>query len=144
MRNDLHRTSAVVPVPFLVENRPVYFSARHVGIEVQVLIDEALIMPQIQVCLRPVIGHKDLSVLDGVHGSRVHIQIWIQLLHGHMIPSCLEQASERGSRDSFSKTGDDTSGDKYVPGHSFLLSVVSLFPEFPSFRSQDARIRMPE
>ena len=122
MGDHLHRASPVIPVPLLVEDRPVDFAAGHIGIEVQVLIDKPLIVAQIQVCLRPVLGHKDLPVLDRVHSPRIHIQIGIQFLHGDAVSARLEQAPQGGCRNSLSKTGDDTSGDKNISGHGFLLS----------------------
>ena len=122
MWNDLDRASPVIPVPLFVEDRPVDFSACHVGVEVQVFIDKALIVAQIQVCLRPVLSHKDLSVLNGVHGPRIHVQIGVQLLHGDAVSPRLEQASQGSRRDSLSKTGDNPSGDKNISGHRFLLS----------------------
>jgi hypothetical protein len=36
-------------------------------------------MSQVEVCLRPIFGHIDLSMLKGVHRSRVHIDVRIEL-----------------------------------------------------------------
>ncbi len=48
-------------------------------------IHKAFIVSQIKVCLGTVISDKNLSMLEGAHISRVHIQIWIQLLQYHPI-----------------------------------------------------------
>ena len=45
-------------------------------------------MSQIQVCLCAVVGNKDFSVLDRVHGTGIHINVRVEFLHGHLIPSC--------------------------------------------------------
>ena len=49
-------------------------------------VREALVMAEIQVRFRPVFSHEDLSVLKGVHGPRVHIDIRIELLEGDLSP----------------------------------------------------------
>ena len=95
MRDHLDRASAVITVPFLIEHGPVYLTCRNIGIFVKALIYEPFIMAQIKVRLRTVIRHEYLSVLYGVHGSRIHVYIRIKLLHGHMISPCFKKPSER-------------------------------------------------
>ena len=85
MGNHLHRTSAVIPAALLVQHRPVDFSGSDIGILIQALINKALIMPQVQICLRAVIGHEHLPVLGRIHRSRVHIEVRVKLLHGHPV-----------------------------------------------------------
>jgi hypothetical protein len=71
-------------------------------------------MTQIQIRFRTVIGNKNLSVLDGVHGSRVYIDIGIEFLHGDLKASGFKQPSQTGCGYSFSQTGNYTTGYKYV------------------------------
>ena len=123
MRNDLHRSAAVIAPALFIQNGPVYFARRYIGIVVQTLVDKALVVAKVQVCLRPVIGHKDFPVLDGVHGAGVHIEIRVKLLHGHFIAARLEEPPQRRRRDPFAEAGDDASGHKYVFCHLSLLVV---------------------
>ena len=74
-------------------------------------------MAQIQVCLRPVFGDIDLAVLVGAHSPRVHIDIGIQLLRRHLQPAGLEEPAQRSRCDSFSKSGDHSSGHKDIFCH---------------------------
>ena len=74
-----------------------------VGELIEILVNEALIMTQIQIRLRPVLGDEDLTVLIGAHGARIHIDIGIQLLGGHLQPPGFEQAAQRGCRDALAK-----------------------------------------
>ena len=122
--NHLYGASAVIPVPLFVQDGPVYFSRSHIGIAIQTFVDKPLIMSQIQVCLRAVIRDEHLAMLNGIHGTGIHIDIGIKLLHGHMIPSGLEQSAQGGCRDPLSQTGNHTSGHKYIFYHTqtpFLL-----------------------
>ena len=114
MRNYLYGSSAEISVTFFLKNGPVNFTGRHVGIFVEALINKSLVMSQIQVCLCTVICYKNFSMLNRVHGSRVNVDIWIKLLHGYLVSSRLEKTSQGCSCDSFSKTGNNASCDKYI------------------------------
>ena len=45
VRNDLNRFAQICARALVMEDVPVYFSRRQVGIPVQILVDESLIMP---------------------------------------------------------------------------------------------------
>ena len=78
--DDLHRAPQVVPPALPVEHIPVHLAGGYGGVDVQVLVNEPLVVAQVQVRLRAVVGDKDLPVLVGAHGSRIHVQVGIQLL----------------------------------------------------------------
>ena len=104
MRNYLYGTPAEIPVTFFLKNRPVNLTGCHIGIFIKTLINESLIMSQIQVCLCTIVCYKNFSVLNGVHSSRVNINVGIKLLHGDLIASCFKKTPQRCSCDSLSKT----------------------------------------
>ena len=85
MGNDLYRASAIVAAALLVEDGPVYFARSDVAVVVQALIDKALVVTKVEVCLCPVVRHEDLSVLDRVHCPGIDIEVGIKLLHSHLI-----------------------------------------------------------
>ena len=89
MRDHLDRPSAEISVAFLLEDRPVNLSCGHIGILIQALVDKPFIMAQIQIRLRPVVRNKNLAVLNGIHGSRIDVDIGIKFLHGNLIASSL-------------------------------------------------------
>src|SRR3990170_7344095 len=60
----------------------------------QVLVNEALIVAQVQVRLRPVGGDEDLAVLVGRHGARVNVEVGVQLLDGDGDVATLEDAAD--------------------------------------------------
>ena len=48
---------------------------------VRFIVYEPLAVAQVQVGLSPIVSHEDLSMLVGGHGSRIHVDIRIQLQH---------------------------------------------------------------
>ena len=87
VRNDLYGASAEITVAFFLQNRPVYFSGRHVGIFIQALVNETLVVAKIQVCLCAVIGNENLAVLNRVHRTRVNVDVRVKFLHCHFVSS---------------------------------------------------------
>ena len=79
---------------------PVNPAAGQVGEFVQVLVNEALVVAQIQVGLHTVLGYKYLTVLVRAHGARVHIHIRIQLLSCHLQAALFEQPPKAGRADA--------------------------------------------
>ena len=118
VRDDLNGSPAVIAVSFLVQYGPVHLACRHIGIPVQTFIDKSLIMSQIQIGLRAVVGDKHFSVLDRVHGTRVHVDIGIKFLHRHMISARLQQSSQGSCRNSLSKSRHHAAGHKYILYHT--------------------------
>ena len=89
MRNDLHRTPAVIAVPFLIENGPIDFSGGDIRVLIQTFIDKTLIVSEIQVRLRSVIRDKNFPVLNRVHRSGVHVDVGVEFLHLYRISPIL-------------------------------------------------------
>ena len=71
-------------------------------------------MTDIQIGLSPIIGHKDFTVLERVHRSRIDVQIRVKLLHHHAQTTAREQVSQRGGGETFAEGGDNTPGHKDV------------------------------
>ena len=83
MGNHLHRGAQIFAPAFFVQHVPVHLAGGQVREFVQILVDEPLVMPQIQVGFRAVFRHVYLAVLVRAHGSRIHVDIRIQLLGRH-------------------------------------------------------------
>ena len=60
-------------------------------------------MAKIKVGLGTVFGDIDLAVLIRAHGARVHIDVRIKLLGGHLKSAGLQKTSQRCCGDSLSK-----------------------------------------
>src|SRR6478736_6737376 len=44
----------------------------------EVLVDEALVVPDVEIGLGAVLGHEDLAVLEGAHRARVDVQVRVE------------------------------------------------------------------
>ena len=114
MRDDLYGSAAVISPAFFLEHRPVDFSCGDIGVFCKRFVYKTLIMAQIQIGFSTVVSHEDLPVLYRIHGSGIDVDIWIEFLHGDLVSPRLQQASQGGGGNAFSKAGDDSSGYKYI------------------------------
>ena len=133
--DDLHGLAQVCTLTFLVQHVPVHLAGGQVGVFVQVLVDEALVVAQIQIGLGTVIRHEHFAVLQRAHGTRVYVHIGVQLLAGHLQTAALEQTAQRCGRDALAQTGNDTAGDKDEFGlflcHRISSSIFAFLNSFP-------------
>ena len=120
--NDLHCSAEVISAPFLVYDGLVDLSGGDVAVYGKVLVDEALVMPEVKVGLCAVVGDEDLAVLVGGHRSGVYVDIRVALHHCHLIASVLQQPAERSGGYALAQPGDHAAGDEDVfCFHSALL-----------------------
>ena len=77
-------------------------------------IQEPLVVAQIKVSLRPI--HRDVtfSVLVRIQRARIHVDVGVQLLDGHFVPSCLQQFRQRSTDNALAKAAAHTSRHKNV------------------------------
>ena len=112
--DDLDRAPQVVPTALPVEYVPVDLAGGYGGVHVQILVDEPLVVAQVQVRLRAVVGDKDLPVLVGVHGAGVHVEVGVQLLDLHPQAPLLQQAAQGGGGDALAQARHHAAGDKNI------------------------------
>ena len=77
-------------------------------------IQEPLIVAQIKVGFRPI--HRDVtfSVLVWIQRARIHVDVGIQLLDGHFVPSRLQQFRQRSTDNALAEAAAHTSRHKNV------------------------------
>ncbi len=73
-------------------------------------------MADVEVGLGAVVGDEDLTVLERVHGARVHVEVRVELLHRHAQAAGLEQGTEAGGGEALAERRGDTPGDEEVLG----------------------------
>ena len=112
--DDLHRGAQVVAPPLPVQHRPVDLAGGHGAVAGQVLVHEPLVVPQVQIRLRAVVGDEHLAVLVGAHGARVHIDIGVQLLVSHPHAPLLQKSAQRRRADPLSQAGHHAARDKHI------------------------------
>ena len=127
VRNDLNRRAQIFALALAGDDGIIHAAAGDVGRLRQVFVDEALVMPQIEIRLRAVVGDKDLAVLIRVHRAGIDVDIGIKLLHGNPEPAALEQPPQRSRRDALAQRGDDAAR------HKNKLGVHPI----PSFRPRE-------
>ncbi len=77
MGNHLDRRAGINSVTLIFNDGMIYFSRSHITMFIQILIDKSFIMTNIQISFATVFSNKYFSVLVGVHGSGIHIQVRI-------------------------------------------------------------------
>ena len=105
VRDDLHGLAEVLAPPFLGEHRLVDRTGRGVGPAGQRDVDEALVVPEVEVGLALVVGDEDLTVLERVHRPGVDVDVRVELLHRDPQPPALEEPAQRGGGQSFAEAG---------------------------------------
>ena len=85
MRNHLNRLSQIFAVPLFGQYVPVHFPRRKIGEFIQVLVDKPLVMSQVEIGFRAVLGNEYLSVLIRAHRAGIDIDIGIEFLRSHLI-----------------------------------------------------------
>ena len=101
MRDDLNGTAEIVAATLLPDHAFVDLTRCEVVVLAGCFVDETFVMAQVQVGLSPVVGDKDLPVLEGTHGSRINVDVGIQLHHGDLQSPCFQQCTQRSRSDAF-------------------------------------------
>ena len=78
--DDLDRSAKIIAAALFLNNRRIDFPRCHIRIFVQVDVDETLVMAQVQIRFRAVIGYENFSVLVRAHRARVNVDVWIEFL----------------------------------------------------------------
>ena len=125
VRNYLNRRAEIFSPALLVQYVPVDLSRRQIGIFVEVLVYESLVMSEVEIRLRAVIGYVNLSVLIRAHRTRIDVDIRVELLSRNLKSSRFKKPSERGGGYSLSETGYNSSRNEYILcHHSHLQSAL--------------------
>ena len=103
VRDHLDGVTQVVAATLLGDHRGVDLPGGDVGDLTQVGVQEALVVADVEIGLRAVVGHEDLAVLERVHRPRIDVQIGVQLLHRDPQTTRLQQASEAGCREALAE-----------------------------------------
>ena len=116
VRDHLDRVAEVVAAALLGDHRRVDLPGRDVGDLAQVGVQEPLVVTDVEVGLRPVVGDEHLAVLERVHRPGVDVEVGVELLHGHAQPPRAEQAAQAGGGQSLAEGRGDATGDEDVLG----------------------------
>ena len=94
MRNDLNRATQVVTATLLADHIFVDLTGGVIIDPCPCGVDKALIMTQVEISLGTVLGDKHFAMLEGAHGARIHIDIWIELHQSNLETTRLQDCSQ--------------------------------------------------
>ena len=80
VRNHLHGLAQIVAAALARDDLLVDAAGGQVVALRELGVGEALVVAQVEVGLRAVVGDEDFAVLERAHGAGVHVQIGIELL----------------------------------------------------------------
>ena len=115
MWDHLHRRAEVVAAPLLRDDALVDAARGVIRVPAALCrAHEALVMAEVEVRLGPVVGDENLAVLKWAHGSRIHVDVGIQLDHADREPARLENRAKTGRGNALAKRGNHATGYEYV------------------------------
>ena len=103
MGNDLHGLAQIVAAPLLGDDLFVDAAGGPVVVARQLGVGEALVVAEVEIGLGAVVGDEDLAVLEGRHGARIDVEVGIELHQVDFQPTALQQAANRGRRQSLAQ-----------------------------------------
>ena len=105
VRDDLDGVAEVLAAALLGDHGRVDLAGRDVRPAVQVPVEEALVVADVQVGLGAVLGDEHLAVLEGVHRAGVDVEVGIELLHRHPQAAGGEELAEARRGEAFAQRG---------------------------------------
>jgi hypothetical protein len=103
VRNHLDGAAEVVAAALAPDHRVVDRAGRYVRLAGRVDVREALVVPEVQIGLRAVLGHEDLAVLERAHRARVDVDVRVELLERHAHAARDEKPADRRRRDALAE-----------------------------------------
>jgi hypothetical protein len=129
VRDDLDRAAEVVPTPLAPDDRVVDRARGDVRPTRGVDVGEALVVAEVEVRLRAVLGDEDLAVLERAHRARIDVDVRVELLEGDAEPARYEEATDGGGCDPLAERRD------HAPGNEDELGLLAGFRHAGSFRA---------
>jgi hypothetical protein len=117
VRDHLHRRAEKLAFPLFAQDGLPNGAGGVAGVAREVFVDEAFVVPDVEIRLRTVLGDEDLAVLERAHRPRVDVQVRVELLHLHLQTARPQQPAERRRDDSLPQRADDAAGDEDVFRH---------------------------
>ena len=130
VRNHLHGVSEVLAATLLCDDAGVDLTGRHVRLGRQIVVEEPFVVSNVEVSLGPVVSDEDLAVLKRVHGSRINVEVRVQLLHRDAQSATDEEVPEAGCRQTLTERRGNSTSDKDM----FRLCLAHGLPGYqPNF-----------
>src|SRR5690606_7052416 len=106
-----------------------------VGRPGEVAVEEALVVADVEVGLRTVLGAEDLPVLDGLHRARVDVAVGAHPPHRHPQTAGAELHAEAPAPPPLAERGRHATGDEDVTGDCVAACAVKGGHGVPPYQS---------
>ena len=103
VRDHLNRVAEVFTAAFFRDDSRIHLSGGHIRESREVAVEESFVVTDVEVGLGAIFCDEHLTVLERIHRARIHVQIWIELLHRDAKAASCEQLAEARSRQAFAE-----------------------------------------
>ena len=114
MRDHLHSLAQIITPPLFLQNGQINPPTGEIIKLGEFGMGKPLVMAKVQIRFGPIIQHVYFTMLEGTHGSRIHIEIRIKFLEGNLQSTRLEQGAQRSRRKPLAKGTDYTACQKNI------------------------------
>ncbi|SPW25903.1 Uncharacterised protein [Edwardsiella tarda] len=114
MRDHLHGGAQIVAAALFAQHIGVdtpggeVIAAGHLG------ANETLVVTQVQIGFRAVFGDENFPVLDRAHGTRIDVDVRVELHHGYIEATGFKNGRQGGCGNAFTQRGYDPAGHKNI------------------------------
>ena len=103
VRDHLDGGAEIVAAPLLGEDVLVDAAGGDVVLAGRRTAGEALVVAEVEVGLRAVVGDEHLAVLVGRHRARIDVEVGVELAQPHAVAARLQQRAERRRRETLAE-----------------------------------------
>ena len=119
VRDDLHRLAEVLAAALLRDDRLVDAAGREVVHLPHLGGGEALVVAEVEVGLRAVVGHEHLAVLERAHRARIDVDVRVELEERDFEAARFEQRGDGRGGEPLAERRHDAAGHEHVFRHRF-------------------------
>ena len=94
MRHHLNRLAQIVAVTLAVDYRFIYAARRDTVVPCGVDASKALVVAQVEVGLKTILGDIAFAVLVGVQRPGIDVDVGVELLNRDLVATCLQQLTD--------------------------------------------------
>jgi len=98
----------ILAAPLFRDDGGVDFAGREIAGAARAHAHEALVVAQVEIGFRAIVGNVHLAVLERAHRARVDVDVWIELHQAHLQAARFEDRPETGRGNTFAERGTRT------------------------------------
>ena len=122
VRNDLHRPAQIIATALLLDHGLVDAAGGVVAVTTGGRAHEALVVPEVEVGLGAVLGDEHLAMLERAHGTRIHVDVGIQLDHADLEATRFENGAQGRRGDALAEGRNHTAGHENESRHTASIA----------------------